>query len=118
MVYAPGHFQQVSAQPARDPHRSRRERIVVRAMALLTIAVIGVTVFSLTSHQRRTGGGCIDFNYSTMIGGAEMYRCGGAARTLCATPAAGRSLDTDFQAELYAACRRARLPTGGAAAGA
>lgn len=113
MVYAPGHFQQLSGQPAKRRYRSRRERLTVRAMALLTLALIGVTLFSLTNHQARSGNGCIDFNYATMIGGAETHKCGAQARALCLTPAAGENVDTDFQTELYAACRRAGLPTGG-----
>jgi hypothetical protein len=113
MVYAPGHFQQ-SSEPAktRRSFRSRRERLAVRAMALLTLVLIGVTAYSLTTHQRTTGHGCVDFNYATMIGGAETYKCGAQARTLCATPPSGENLDTDFQTELYAACRKAGIRTG------
>ena len=54
--------------------------------AVVTLVLVGLVVFSLTNHQRKTGNGCIDFNYSTMIGGAEMYKCGSQARTVCATP--------------------------------
>jgi hypothetical protein len=113
MVYAPGHFQQASQRGSgRRRYRSRRERIAVRTMAAITLVLVGLALYSLTNHQRQTGNGCIDFNYSTMIGGAEKYECGARARTLCATPASARSIDGDFQAELYAACRKARLPTG------
>ncbi len=112
MVYAPGHFQHAREQTDGRRYRSRRERLAVRTMALVTLALLGLVVFSLTNHQRSTGHGCIDFNYTTMIGGAETYRCGAAARTLCATPPRGKSVDTDFQIALYAACRKARLPTG------
>ena len=107
MVYAPGHFRQV----AQRRERSRRERLSVRIAGLLTIVIAGLVVFSITTHQKRTGHGCIDFNYTTMIGGAEMYRCGAAARRLCVTPRSGRNIDTDFQVELYRACLKAGLPT-------
>lgn len=90
--------------------RPRRERLSVRLAALLTLALVGLVVFSLTSHQRQTGKGCVDFDYTTMIGGAEMYKCGAQARALCAAPASGRSVDSDFSAQLRAACRKARLP--------
>lgn len=112
MPFAPGHFQQASQQSKTRRYRSRREKVAVRAMAIVALALIAVVVFSLTTHQATSANGCIDFNYSTMIGGAESHKCGAQARTLCATPASGKSLDTDFQTELYAACRKAGIPTG------
>lgn len=114
MVYAPGHFQQANQQARRRRFRSERERAAVYAAAIVTLVLVGLVVFSLTNHQRKTGNGCIDFNYSTMIGGAEAYKCGAAARNLCATPLAKKSIDGDYQTELYAACRKAGLRTGGA----
>ena len=107
MPFAPGHLERAR----RRRHRSRREQLSVGVAAILLSALIGVAVFSLTTHQAGTGHGCIDFNYTTMIGGAEMHKCGAPARTLCATPASGRSVDTDFTTELYAACRKAGLRT-------
>jgi hypothetical protein len=107
MVYAPGHFQRAT----RRRYRTRRERLSVQAAAVIALALVGLVVFSLTSHQRRTGHGCIDFNYTTMIGGAETYACGGRARTLCASPHSGKSIDTNFTTALYAACRKAGIPT-------
>lgn len=111
MVYAPGHFQQTAKQTSKRRYRSRREQWAVRTMALIGVVLIGLVVYSLTTRQATTGNGCLDFNYTTMIGGAEAHRCGAQARALCSTPAAGRSVDTDFQTQLYAACRRAGLPT-------
>jgi hypothetical protein len=108
MVYAPGHFQEVTQPRSRRP----TERIAVRIFALLAIAVIGVSIYSLTDHQRKTANGCIDFNYTTMIGGAEMYKCGAEAKSLCLTPPTRESLDANFQASLFVACRKARLPIG------
>jgi hypothetical protein len=112
MVFAPGHFQQASQQATRRRFRSGRERVAVYAAAIVTLVLVGLVVFSLTNHQRKTGNGCIDFNYSTMIGGAETHSCGSQARTLCATPPSKKGIDGDYQTELYAACRKASLPTG------
>jgi hypothetical protein len=120
MVYAPGHSQRTNAQPtAPRRYRTRRERLSVQVAAVLVLVLIGLVVFSLTNHQRHSGNGCIDFNYTTMIGGAEMYKCGAQARTLCATPRGGSSgrsggtasgsVDTDFTSALRAACRRAGI---------
>lgn len=113
MVYAPGHFQEATQWSTRRRFRSQRERLAVWAAASVTLVLLGLVVFSLTNHQRKTGHGCIDFTYTTMIGGAEMYKCGSEVRTLCATPASARSIDADFQRELYAACHKAGVPTGG-----
>ncbi len=113
MVYAPGHFRQTAEQSTRRRFRSRRERVAVVGAAIVTLVLVGLVVFSLTNHQRKTGNGCIDFNYSTMIGGAELYRCGSQARTVCATPPSKKGIDGDYQTELYAACRKAGIPTGG-----
>lgn len=77
--------------------------------ALVSVVLLGLVLYSLTNHQRRTGNGCIDFSYSTMIGGAEMYRCGVRAREVCTSPPQGKSIDTDFENQLYAACRKAGL---------
>ena len=84
----------------------------MRIAALVTLVLIGLVVFSLTSQKAATGRGCVDFNYTTMIGGAETHECGAQARALCATPSSGKSVDTDFQTELRAACRKAGLPVG------
>jgi hypothetical protein len=113
MVYAPGHFQQATQQATGQPrYRSRREQIAVRGMTLIALALIGLVAYSLTSHQARSGNGCIDFNYSTMIGGAETHTCGAPARRMCATPPSRAGIDGDFQPALYAACRKAGFATG------
>ncbi|HUY58781.1 MAG TPA: hypothetical protein VMV16_03650 [Solirubrobacteraceae bacterium] len=108
MVFAPGHYQEIT-QPR---PRRRLERIAIRLIALTIVILLGLVVFSLTTHQKQSGNGCVDFNYTTMIGGAEMYKCGGAAKTLCATPRGSRaSIDSDFETALYPACRKAGIPT-------
>ena len=109
MVYAPGHFQQAKEQSVRRGFRTRGERLAVRVMVVVTILVIAVTVYSLTNHQRTSGHGCIDFNYTTMIGGAETYACGAKARTLCATTASPGGIDGNYLPQLDAACRKAGI---------
>jgi len=108
MVYAPGHFREIT-QPRQ---RSRRERVSVRLFALLAVIVAGLAIYSLTSHQGRNGGGCIDFTYSTMIGGADLQACGAKATSTCRTPPQAGGIDGDFQKELYIACRKAGLRVG------
>jgi hypothetical protein len=106
MVFAPGHYQEIT-QPR---PRHRLERVSVRLFALVTLIVIGLVVYSLTTHQKQVGKGCVAFNYTTVIGGSEKSECGSAARALCASPRSRASIDGDFQTALYAACRKAGIP--------
>jgi hypothetical protein len=76
----------------------------------MIVVVLGLVVFSLTTHEKAPGRGCIAFTYTTMIGSGETSKCGSAARALCATPRSRASIDGDFQTALYAACRRAGIP--------
>ncbi len=108
MVYAPGHFKEIT-QPR---ERGRRERIAVKLGGVVAVILAGIAIYSLTNHQRRTTHSCIDFSYSTMIGGAEAYECGATARAYClSTPSRG-GVDGDFGPELTLACRKAGLPIG------
>ncbi|MDA8068313.1 MAG: hypothetical protein M0T77_06840 [Actinomycetota bacterium] len=107
MVYAPGHFRELSAPRA----RRRAERLSMRLAALVAVALAAVVIFSLSSHPRRVGRGCISFTYTTMIGGGQMYKCGELARKLCASPSSTGGIDANFVAQLDAACRRAHLRT-------
>lgn len=102
LIVPTGHWQEVSA-----PRRmSRREKgIVAGGLGLLAVLAV-VVVISLASTQRSSGHGCIDVSAVTVIGGSELYRCGSAARELCAQPAAGGSQNVAFQRALARACRR------------
>jgi hypothetical protein len=108
MVYAPGHFRQL-AQPRR---RRGRERMAVHVGALVSVALVAVVIFSLTSGAGRVAHGCVSFTYTTMIGGGQMHRCGAQARALCASRPSSGGVDGSFSAALVAACRRAHLPGG------
>jgi hypothetical protein len=107
MVFAPGHYQEIT-QPR---PRGRMERVSIRLFALTIVIVLGLVVFSLTTHQKQFGKGCVAFNYTTVIGGSVKSTCGSAAKILCATPRSRASIDGDFQTALYAACRKAGIPT-------
>ncbi len=80
--------------------------------ALIALILAGLVIYSLTSHQRRTTHSCVDFDYSTMIGGAERYECGAQAKADCLSKPNHGGIDGDYQRELYIACRKAGLPIG------
>jgi hypothetical protein len=106
LILPPGH-----AERATRPLRiGRRERWFLGSGAVLLTALAVVLVISLGSHQRVSGHGCIDVSAATVIGGSELYRCGAAARAVCASPGrAGREF-VSFQRALAVACRKAGLP--------
>lgn len=113
MPLPPDHYREIEAQAKsyRDGFRAPRHRIVIWVGAALSIALVALVVFSLTTKQKQSGHGCIDFNYTTPVGGAEMYKCGPAARDLCVSPSSQDSLTGGFDNALHAACRKAGLPT-------
>ena len=81
---------------------------VIGLLAVLAAAL--VVSFTATSH--RSGHGCISVGLAYSVGGAQIYRCGASARSMCAsvgqpggsTGATARALTTE--------CRKAGLPVG------
>jgi hypothetical protein len=77
------------------------------------VAAIAVAlVISLATASPKSGHGCISVGLAYSTGGAEIYRCGSAARAMCdavgqpggPTGTTARSLTTE--------CRKAGLPIG------
>lgn len=106
MPFAPGHYQRIT-QPRR---RGGRERWVLAIGSLVTIVVVAVTLFSLTSPELRNSRGCLGFTYSMAMGGEQTHACGAQARKLCAKPPQLGGLAHDFAVRLKDACRAAGLP--------
>ncbi len=106
LILPPGHAER-AARPLRF---GRRERWFLGSGAVLLAAFAVVLVISLGSHQRVSGHGCIDVSAATVIGGSELYRCGAAARELCASPGRSGREFVSFQRALASACRKAGLP--------
>jgi hypothetical protein len=111
LILPPGHFQQTQTRVARRKRR-RGEKWFIAVGSLVTLAIVAVVAFSLTTHQKTSGHGCIDFNYLTMIGGAEMYQCGDRARIMCASAEPKNDPDPGFYKDMDVACREAGLQTG------
>jgi hypothetical protein len=107
MILPPGHGQQVQQLRV----LRRREKALIRGVlgAVLVIAV--VLVVSVATAEKKSANGCINVNLPYSTGGAQIYRCGGSARSLCSgvnqpglTGAAGQIVAR--------ACRKAGLAVG------
>jgi hypothetical protein len=91
---------------------SSRERWLIRAILVAVAALAAAVIVAVGTSGHSTGNGCIDVNIPYSIGGQEVYRCGAAARRVCAaagTPAgfsgaAGRAVAVE--------CRKVALPVG------
>jgi hypothetical protein len=79
-------------------------------LGLLAVGVV-VLVISLAAGGRSTGHGCVDVKLPGATGTTEFYRCGRAARDLCASTQGRRGVGSINQA-IAAQCRKARIPTG------
>ena len=83
----------------------------------MTAALVGVTLFAFTSHQAKSGNGCLNFEYSPVVGAENVSECKAPARKLCANPASANQaqghiagLENALIAALAKNCREAGLP--------
>jgi hypothetical protein len=113
LILPPQHYQETHKPRA----RGRRDRWFGVFGALLTAVIVAVTVISLTSSSPKSGHGCLDFVYTTAVGGENVSECGAQARKLCADPnsvnqAQGHiaGLENALISALPKNCREARLP--------
>jgi uncharacterized membrane protein len=106
LIIPTGHFAEISR-----PRRLRvRERWIVGSSIGLLVVIAVAVVVALTSVQRVSRNGCIDVSAATVIGGSELYRCGGQARALCSQSQTAPAANVSFQRALSGACRKAGLP--------
>ncbi len=113
LILPPGHHSE-SRRPRR---RGRRDRLVPALGLLLIVGLAAVTLFSLTSHAAKSADGCLNFSYTTVMGGENVHECGAPARKLCADPESATQaqghiagLENDLVAKLPENCRQAGLP--------
>ncbi len=80
--------------------------------ALVTAIVVGLTIASLTSHDGKSGHGCLNFTYPTVMGGEQFHACGAQAKKYCASPPKLGGLANGLTARLKLACREAGIAAG------
>lgn len=91
---------------------STRERWMIGGVGVLVAALAVVLIISFATAGKKSGHGCVSVSLAYSTGGAQVYRCGAAARALCQgvgqpggiTGVAARPVATE--------CRRAGLPVG------
>lgn len=91
--------------------RRREKRMIGAALGLMVVLVV-VLVVAVSGSSKTSGHGCVSVALAYSTGGDQIYRCGEAARALCAaagqpggiTGATGRAVAVE--------CRKAGLRVG------
>ncbi len=108
MILPSGHAEAIKQRRT----MSGREKWMIGGVLGLVAALAVVLVVSFATAGHKSGHGCVSVGLAYSTGGAQVYRCGGAARQLCqsvnqpggTTGGAARSLTIE--------CRKAGLPVG------
>lgn len=108
LILPTGHAQAIEQRRSIRP----REKWMIGGVLGLVVAIAVVLVISFATAGHKSGHGCVSVGLAYSTGGAQVYRCGAAARQLCGsvdrpggtTGGAARSLTIE--------CRKAGLPVG------
>ncbi len=108
LILPPGHAQTVRRSRS---FRAREKAIIGGVLGVLAMLAVALVV-SLATVGPRSGHGCISVGLAYSTGGAQIYRCGASARTLCASVnRPGGTIGATSHA-LTTECRKAGLPVG------
>jgi hypothetical protein len=108
LILPPGHGKAVAVTPT----LSAREKWILSAVGGVVAALIAVVVIALATAGHSSGGGCIDVTIPYSIGGQEFYKCGAAARTMCAQVGQPSGFSGPAGQAVATECRKAGLPVG------
>jgi hypothetical protein len=108
LILPPGHALEITARRRLRPREKRLVAAVLGAFAVLVVVV----VVSIASSGHSTGNGCIDVNIPSSLGNQEFYRCGAAARAMCASIGTSEGLSGAAGRTAAAECRKIGLPVG------
>lgn len=79
-------------------------------MGALAAALVAAVVIALLSAGHSSGHGCVDVTIPYSVGGQEFYRCGPAARRMCASVGAPDGYTGRAGQAVAVECRKAGLP--------
>ncbi len=98
-----------------EPMSPGQKRGLAISLAVLVLAVAGATVLAIASHDSfgTSRNGCVSLTVASSLGGAELHKCGSAARALCqAAQAANDPLSRELRPQCVLAGYGPRQPTG------
>jgi hypothetical protein len=108
LILPPGHAQTVAAKR----RFSRRERWMIGTVLGTAAALIVAVVISLATASHSSGNGCVDVTIPYAFGGQEFYRCGAAARSMCASVGVPNGYSGTAGRAVALECRKAGLAIG------
>lgn len=85
---------------------------MIRGVASAVAIILAVVVVSLLSSSPSSSRGCIYVTVPAATGTDEIYHCGQAARSICASAESPGAYTTQAAQAIAAACRKADLPVG------
>ncbi len=108
MVLPPGHAETLNQRRT----LSGREKWMIGGVLGLVSALAVVLVISFATAGHKSGHGCVSVGLAYSTGGAQVYRCGDAARNLCQTVNQPGGTTGGAARSLSIECRKAGLPVG------
>jgi hypothetical protein len=108
LILPQGHAQAVEQRRSVTP----RERWMIAGVVGLVAGIVVALVISFATAGHKSGHGCISVGLAYSTGGAQVYRCGDAARQLCATVNQPGGTTGGAARSLTLECRKAGLPVG------
>jgi hypothetical protein len=109
LILPPGHHAQTIGR--RRAFR-RREKWMMGGVLGVVTAFVVVLVISFSSETKKSGRGCISVALAYSTGGEQIYRCGVAARALCAGVGKVGGITGNTGRTVATACRQAGVPIG------
>jgi hypothetical protein len=108
LILPPGH-----AQAVRTPRSIRtREKWMIGGLLGTVAAIIVAVVIAVASAGHHSANGCVDVTIPYSIGGQEFYKCGAAARAMCAQVGVPGGFSGAPARAVATECRKAGLAVG------
>lgn len=85
---------------------------MVAGVLATVAAVVLALVISLATSGRTSAHGCIYATIPGAVGAQEIYQCGAAARTTCASAEIAGAFSAQSAQTIALECRKAGLPVG------
>lgn len=108
LILPPGHAQTLGERR----RLTTREKWMVRGVASVVAVILVVVVVSLVSSSPSSSRGCIYVTVPAATGTEEIYHCGQAARSICASAESPGGFTKQAAQTVASACRKAGLQVG------